>query len=116
MYAVAMLDRQDQTGSAPVNLVLSARTRRMQGRLRAQGARSENSPTSQALFRMCALAMLEQLDPTGQERVNRVEWEHTRLNLDLMHVLYAKLENFLSKWVQLPMYVLVMLEQLAPTG
>ena len=116
MYAVAMLDRQDRTGPAPVRLVLSARTRRVRGRLRAQGARSENSPTSQALFRMCALAMLERLDPTGQERVNRVEWELSRPNLDLMHVLYAKLENLRSKWVQLPMYVLAMLEQPAPTG
>jgi len=39
---------------------------------------------------MYALAMLEQLDQMGQEHVNRVAWEPTRLNLDLMHVLYVE--------------------------
>jgi len=96
MSALATLARQDPTGLQRAHPVLLAPTRPGLGRFRAHSAQQASFLQWQVHLRMCALAMLEPQDWTGQKNVRGVFSAPTKQNLDLRRAPSVKQENRLQ--------------------
>jgi len=94
MCALATLDLLARMGQQHVHLANLANINQWQDLLNVRGVRPASFLLSLLQFRMSVLAMLEQLDPTGMQRVHCVILENTRQQQDLLNLLCVRAASF----------------------